>query len=69
MGTALMGKEIGRGRRERPKEVGRRGWRARKIAETGDGKIAQPSNRPPSQKPSTCPATFLKTKIKRPNRV
>ena len=37
MGTTLMGKEIGRGRRERPTEVGRRGWRAGKIAETGDG--------------------------------
>ena len=37
MGTALMGKEISRGWRERPTEVGRRGWRAGKIAETGDG--------------------------------
>ena len=37
MGTTLMGKEIGRGRRERPTKVGRRGWRARKIAETSDG--------------------------------
>ena len=37
MGTALMGKEIGRGRRERPTEVGRRGWQAGKIAETCDG--------------------------------